>query len=234
VSRLRAVYDNANTFEAVAREWLKSHQPHWMARTYRQRERLLEKDVFPRIGSLPLRQVTPAHAHDIVTRIAARAPQMAAIARQAFSSVSALSIATMRTESYLGYPLRIKLAPTVHRRPLRPNQVAGFFKALESYPGYFPTKAAVKLLWFTLARPGEVLRAQWDEFDLEQAIWAVPANRMKMRQPHAIPLPTQAIELLRLLRSVTGASPYLVPNRVAVPGCVVLAGVLGLPHVSTQ
>jgi integrase len=213
--KLRATYENANTFKSVAREWLESNQKHWASRTYRQRERLLENDVFPRIGSLPLRQVTPAHAHQIVTRIAARAPQMAVIARQAFSAVSALGIATMRADSDLGYPLRnsVKLDPTKHKRPLRPSQIPAFFKALDSYPGYFPTKAAVRLQWLTLARPGEIVRARWDEFDLDEAIWTIPANRMKMRQPHTVPLPDQAVELLRLLRSVTGVSEYIVPNR---------------------
>jgi integrase len=214
-SKLRAVYENANTFEAVAREWLKANQPHWAPRTYRQRERLLERDVLPGLGSLPLRQVTPAHAHQIVTRIATRAPQMAVIARQCFSAISALGIATMRAESDLGYPLRnsVKLAATQHKRPLRPNQIPAFFKALEQYPGYFPTKAAIKLLWLTLARPGEIVGARWDEFEMDDGVWTIPARRMKMRQPHAVPLPAQAVELLRLLRPVIGVSEYLVPNR---------------------
>jgi integrase len=213
--KLRATYENANTFKAVAREWLESNRKHWAPRTYRQRERLLENDVFPGIGSLPLRQVTPAHAYQIVTRIARRAPQMAVIARQAFSEVSALGIATMRADSDLGYPLRkaVKLDPTKHKRPLRASQIPAFFRALDSYPGYFPTKAAIQLQWLTLARPGEIVKARWDEFDLDEGIWTIPASRMKMREPHTVPLPKQAIELLRLLRSVTGVSEYIVPNR---------------------
>jgi integrase len=213
--KLRATYENANTFAAVAREWLKANQTHWTPRTHRQRERLLERDMFPKIGSLPLRQVTPAHAHLVVTQIAARAPQMAAIARQAFSAISALGIATMRADTDLGYPLRnsVKLAPTQHKRPLRPNQIPAFFKALNEYPGYFPTKAAIRLQWLTLVRPIEVVEARWDEFDIEEGIWTIPAHRMKMRQPHAVPLPKQAVELLRLLRPITGASEYLLPNR---------------------
>jgi integrase len=213
--KIRAAYENANTFEAVAREWLKANEPHWTPRTYRQRERLLERDVFPKVGTLPLRQVTPAHAHQIITRIAARAPQMAVIARQCFSAVSALGIATMRADTDVSYPLRhsVKLAATQHKRPLRPSQIPDFFKALDQYAGYFPTKAAIRLQWLTLVRPGEIVGARWNEFDLEEGIWTIPAERMKMRQTHTVPLPTQALELLRLLRSVTGASEYLVPNR---------------------
>lgn len=213
--KIRSAYENANTFEAVAREWLKTSQPHWAPRTYLQRKHLLEKKVFPSLGSLPLRQITPAHAHAVVTGIAATAPQMAVIARQAFSAVSALGIATMRADTDLGYPLRnsVKLAPTRHKRPLRANQIPAFFAALEKYPGYFPTKAAIKLLWLTLVRSKEVIGARWAEIDFDQAVWTIPAERMKMRQAHTVPLPTQAVELLKLLRSVTGVSPYLVPNR---------------------
>jgi integrase len=213
--KLRRAYEKANTFEAVAREWLESNRKHWTPRTLRQRERLLERHVFPKIGTLPLRQVTPAHAHQIVVRIAVSAPQMAVITRQCFSAVSALGIATMRADSDLGYPLRnsVKLDPTKHKRPLRPSQIPAFFKALDEYPGYFPTKAAIRLQWLTLVRPIEVVEARWDEFDLEEGIWTIPAHRMKMRQPHTLPLPKQAVELLHLLRPITAASEYLVPNR---------------------
>lgn len=213
--KLRATYENANTFQAVAREWLEAHRAHWTSRTYRQRVLLLEKNVFPTLGSLPFRQVTSAHAHQVVIRIAARAPQMAAIARQAFSAISALAIATMRSDADLGYPLRhsVKLKPTTHKKALRPNQVLGFFKALETYPGYFPTKATIRLLWLTLVRSIEAIGAKWAEFDLDDAVWTIPAERMKMRQPHIVPLPTQAVELLRFWRPVTGASEYLLPSR---------------------
>lgn len=213
--KLRKAFESANTFEAVAREWIEANRPHWAERTARQRERLLEREVFPKIGNLPLKQVTPAHAHEIVTRIARRAPQMAVIARQCFSAVSALGIATMRADTDLGYPLRksVKLAPTVHKRPLRPSQIPAFFSALEAYPGYYPTKAVIRLMWWTLCRPKEVIGANWSELDLDEGIWTIPAARMKMRQAHTMPLPKQAVEMLRLLRSVTGVSEYLVPNR---------------------
>ncbi|HEV3181707.1 MAG TPA: integrase arm-type DNA-binding domain-containing protein, partial [Steroidobacteraceae bacterium] len=139
--KLRAAYENAATFETVAREWLEERRTHkdapWTPRTYRQRKNLLEADVFPHVGSLPLRQVTPAHAHEILKRIEKRAPQMAVIARQCFSAVSQLGIATMRAESDLGYPLRrsVKLAATQHKRRLRSSQIPGFFKALNNYAG---------------------------------------------------------------------------------------------------
>jgi integrase len=217
--KIRAQYENANTFAAVAREWLEEHREHkdapWTQRTYRQRKNLLANDVYPHIGSLPLRQVTPAHAHAVLKRIERRAPQMAAIARQAFSAISRLGIATMRADLDLGYPLRsaVRLAPTQHKTPLREHQIKRFFEALDSYPGYLATKIAVRLLWLTLARPIEVIGARWDEIDLDEGTWSIGSSRMKMRQLHVVPLPTQATELLKTLRALSGRSEYLIPNR---------------------
>ena len=213
--RLKAAYENANTFGAVAREWLKANKKHWAPRTHKQRLRLLERDVFPTIGALPMNQVTSAHAHQILQRVEARAPQMAVVLRQCFSGVSRLAIATMRADTDIAYPLRntVRTAPTRHKRPLRPNEIPKFFDALDEYPGQFTTKLAIRLLWLTLARPKEVREARWNEFDLENAIWTIPSERMKIRQPHAVPLPSQAVDILDTLHRLTGSSECLLPNR---------------------
>ncbi|MCH7637435.1 MAG: integrase arm-type DNA-binding domain-containing protein, partial [Proteobacteria bacterium] len=89
--KLRQAYSSANTFKAVATEWLNDKKSDWTVRTYRQRKNLLENDVFPHIGSLPMDQVTPVHGHDVVKRIAKRAPQMAFLARQCFGGISRLA-----------------------------------------------------------------------------------------------------------------------------------------------
>lgn len=213
--RLRAAHENANTFKAVAMEWLEANKNHWTPRTYLQRKRLLERDVFPSIGTLPMRDVTSADGHAILQRIEARAPQMAVIAKQSIGAISRLAMVTMRADTDIAYPLRnvVRTAPVQHKSPLRPNEIPKFFAALDQYAGYFPTKAAIRLLWFTLARPTEVLEARWDEFDLDSAIWTIPAGRMKMCRSHTFPLPAQAIELLRVLQGISGSFPYLVPNR---------------------
>jgi integrase len=213
--RLRQQYANASTFKAVAEEWLDEKKGDWAPRTYRQRKNLLENDVFPQIGSLPMDQVTPAHGHSVVTRIAKRAPQMAVIARQCFGGISRLAIVTQRASVDLSYALRdtVKVKPTKHKKPLRAHEIPKFFRRLDKFPGYFPTKVGIRLMWWTLARPTEVLAAQWDEFDLEHKIWTIPADRMKMDQPHAIPLPDQAVDMLEGLHKVTGHFVHLLPNR---------------------
>jgi len=213
--KLRQTYASANTFKAVATEWLEDKKGDWTPRTYRQRKNLLESDVFPHIGSLPMDQVTSVHGHDVVKRIAKRAPQMAVLARQCFGGISRLAIVTQRANTDLSYALRssITVRPTTHKKPLRPHEIPTFFKRLDDFPGYFPTKAGIHLLWWTLARPTEVIAARWDEFELDNQIWTIPAERMKMRQPHSLPLPDQAVEMLKALHKITGRFEYLLPNR---------------------
>ncbi len=213
--RIKAVYEGSNTFKAIALEWLATNKPNWAPRSYRQRERILELDILPHVGTLPMRQVTPAHAHAVLRRIESRAPQMAVLARQCFSSIARLAIMTMRGDVDIAYPLRsaVKVRATQHKTPLRVNEIPAFFNSLERSPLNFPTKAGLQLMWLTLARPIEIIGARWEEFDYENAIWTIPAHRMKMRQPHAVPLPSQAMAILKLLRGVNRTSEYLIPNR---------------------
>lgn len=213
--RLQAAYQNANTFEAVAREWLAENKDSWTRATHRQRQRLLEQDVFPHIGPLPMKQVEPSHAYAILKRLQNRAPQMAVIARQAFAAISRLAIRTARGNIDLGYSLRdaVKVKPTEHKQPLSPREIPGFFKSLDRYSGSPHNKAAIRMLWWTLARPTEILGMRWDEIDWPSATWTVPAERMKMRQPHRVPLPTQALEVLKGLQAIDPLTEVVFPNR---------------------
>jgi Arm DNA-binding domain/Phage integrase, N-terminal SAM-like domain len=163
--RIRAVYEGSNTFKAVALEWLAANKPHWAPRSHRQRERILDLDILPHVGALPMRQVTPAHAHAILKRIESRAPQMAVLARQCISAISRLAVMTMRADVDVAYPLRsaVKVRATRHKTPLRVNQIPSFFETLERSALCFPTKAGLQLMWLTLARPVEVIGASWED-----------------------------------------------------------------------
>ena len=101
------------------------------------------------------------------------------------------------------------------RQSFEAKQIPGFFKVLEDYSGNFQTKAALRLVWLTLVRTNEALRAKWAEFDLDDAKWEIPGERMKKRtmRPHVVPLPSQAVEQLKRLKAITGDGEYLFPNR---------------------
>lgn len=215
LERVRQAHEHANTFEAVAREWIAHNAEHWTAKTLQQRKHALERDVFPAVGSLPVRQVAPAHVLSVVKKIEKRAPAMAVLANQAIGAVCRYAVATLRADIDPTNPLRGSLLPrpVEHHKPLTTGDIPGFVRALEAYPGYFSTKAALRLTLLTLVRSTEMLEARWSEFDLEMALWRIPAERMKMRDPHTVPLSRQAVVLLNTLRSVTGNGEYLFPNR---------------------
>jgi integrase len=215
LERARRAHENANTFEAVAREWIAHNAEHWTAKTLGQRRHVLERDVFPAVGSLPVRHVTPAHVLSIVKRVEKRAPAMAVLVNQAIGSICRYAMVTLRADIDPTHPLRGSLRPrqVEHHKPLSRGDIPGFIRALEAYPGYFSNKMALHLVLLTLVRTTEMLEARWSEFDLGAALWRIPAERMKMREPHRVPLSRQAVELLKNLQAVTGAGQYLFPSR---------------------
>jgi len=215
LEKIRQAHEHANSFEAVAKEWLTNQADSWTPRTLQQRQSILERDVYPEIGTLPIKQVTPAHVLAILKNIESRAPSIAVIANQLIGSISRYAVATLRADTDPTNPLRgsLKQIQTQHKKPLTPEEIPGFMAALEAYPGYFSNKIALKLLILTLVRTVELLHARWGEFDLDSATWIIPAERMKKRQQHTVPLSKQAVVLLEHLRPLTGNSEYLFPNR---------------------
>jgi integrase len=214
LERARRAHENANTFEAVAREWIAHNAEHWTAKTLRQRRHVLERDVFPTVGSLPVRQVTPTHVLSIVKRVEKRALAMAVLVNQAIGSICRYAMVTLRADIDPTRPLRGSLRPrqVEHHKPLSRGEIPGFIRALEAYPGYFSNKMALHLVLLTLVRTTEMLEARWSEFDLGAALWRIPAERMKMREPHIVPLSRRAVELLRELHTLTGGQLWLFPN----------------------
>jgi integrase len=177
---------------------------------------MLRRVVFPKIGGLPVAQVTPAHVLDILTTSAKKnGPAVAAEARRAMSGVFELAIATLRAGSDPVYPVRKALPAnkTQHKRALASAEIGQLLRDVEGYPLRHETQAAFGLMWLTLARPSEVTEAKWCEFDLDAAIWRIPAERMKRRKEHTVPLPAQALELLRVLHGITGHREHLFPGR---------------------
>ncbi len=73
--------------------------------------------------------------------------------------------------------------------------------------------ASFQLMWWTLCRPNEAVEAQWSEFDLDAAVWLIPAERMKMGKAHKVPLPSQAVEMLRAMYGLTGRCRHVFPGR---------------------
>ncbi len=214
-ARLATHAENANTFEGVAREWIAKKKPGWTPYYLRQVERFHDTDVFPYIGNLPIRNVTAAHLLEIVKRIEGRgAETVALLVRQWASAIFRYAVATLRADTDPASALKgaIHRPKVEHHKPLSRKQVADFVKALDSYGGYRTTVIALRLMLLTFVRTVELRAAHWAEIDLDRAEWRIPAERMKMREPHLVPLSRQAVELLRELHTHTGGRSFLFPN----------------------
>jgi integrase len=206
---------NANTFEAVAKEWISKKSPGWTPYYLRQVERFLESDVFPHVGRLPIRSVTAAHLLEIIRRIEGRgAETVALMVRQWSSAIFRYAVATLRADGDPAAALKgaIHRPKVEHHKPLSRSQIVDFTKALGKYGGYRTTVIALRLMLLTFVRTVELRKAEWSEFNLDNAEWRIPAERMKMREPHIVPLSKQAVSLLRELKTYTGGRDALFPN----------------------
>lgn len=207
--------DNSNTFEAVAREWIGKKKSGWSMYYLRQVERFMETDVFPYIGTFPIRSVTAAQLLKILQRVEARgAATVALLIRQLASSIFRYAVATLRADGDPAAALKgaITRQRTEHRKPLTRADIPRFMKSLDSYGGYRTTVVALRLMLLTFVRTVELRTANWAEIDLDGAEWRIPAERMKMRELHIVPLSRQSVELLRELHTLTGGRAFLFPN----------------------
>ena len=120
LNRIRQANEHASTFDAVAEEWLERNAGKWTDRTYKQRQKILDNDVSPFIGSLPVKQVTPAHVLEIIRRVEKRAPTIAVIANQCIGAICRHAVVTLRADSDPTEPLRGSMTPweTTHHDAL--------------------------------------------------------------------------------------------------------------------
>lgn len=206
----------ADSFEAVAREWFDKFSPGWVAGHADKIIRRLERDVFPWLGARPIAEIKAPELLSALRRIEERgAIETAHRALQNCGQIFRYAIATGRAERDISADLRGALVPVskTHLPAITdPKQIGGLLRSLDGYAGFFVTKCALRLAPLVFVRPGELRKAEWSEIDLENGEWNIPASRMKMREPHLVPLSRQAVEILRELHAVTGRGQYVFPG----------------------
>jgi integrase len=136
------------------------------------------------------------------------------LVRRWSSAIFRYAVATLRADGDPAAALKgaIHRAKVEHHKPLSRSQIVEFTKTLDKYGGYRTTVIALRLMLLTFVRTVELRKAEWSEFDLENAEWRIPAERMKMREPHIVPLSNQAVALLQELQTYTGGRGLLFPN----------------------
>lgn len=215
--RKRAEVENLeNSFESIAREWHEQQKGGWSKNHWDRVIVSLEKEAFPDIGSLPIQDITVPHVLAILRKVEKRgALEVAARLLQRCSAVFRYAIQTGRAESNPVTDLQgaLKTKKVKHQPALTRSEMPEFLEKLKNYDGSKITQLALNLVILTFVRTGELRGAVWSEFDLENAEWRIPAERMKMRAEHVVPLSEQAIEILSELKPITGKHDLVFPSR---------------------
>ncbi|BCQ37455.1 integrase [Erwinia rhapontici] len=206
----------ANTFEAIAREWHKAKADRWSLRYREEIISTFEKDIFPYIGIKPIADIKPLELLETLKRMEKRgALEKMRKVRQRCGEVFRYAIITGRAEYNPAPDLAGALA--VHKKQHLPfltaQELPSFLEDLAGYTGSVITKTATYLIMYTGVRTQELRFARWQDIDLENGMWEVPAEHMKMRRPHKVPLSRQAISLLKQLKPITGHYPFIFIGR---------------------
>lgn len=206
----------ANSFEIVAREWHAKHLPTWTEHHAITVIGRLETNAFPWIGSRPIGEITAPELLAMLRRIESRGViETAHRVKQICGQVFRYAVATGRAERDPSADLRGALPPAkpLHMATITdPKKVAGLLRAIEGYDGHIITKCALRLAPLVFVRPGELRHAEWAEIDLEHAEWRIPAEKMKMRAAHIVPLSRQTLAVLREIAQFTGSGRYIFPS----------------------
>lgn len=206
----------ANSFEVVAREWFAKQSSGWVKSHASRIELRLENDVFPWIGGRPVADIGARELLMTLNRVVDRgAVESAHRILQNCGQVFRYAIVTARADRNPAEDLRGALPPVkpTHRAAItQPKRIGELLRAIDGYKGSIVTKCALKLAPHVFLRPGELRHAEWDEFDLEAAEWNIPAEKMKMRSAHLVPLSTQAVTILREIEPLSGRGKYVFPS----------------------
>lgn len=200
-----------DTFESVGREWLKAQEPTWAPKYAPQVFRQFERDVFPKLGPRPLKQIKSEQVLEVLRMVEERgAHDIAKRLRQKISAIFCYAIASGRAEIDPAAPLKkaLRKPPKVkHMAALRAGDMPEFFTRLRAYDGEPRTVLALELAIHTMTRTSEVRFARWEELDHDH--WRIPAERMKKDREHLVPLSQQVKVILAKLKELAGDSPWI-------------------------
>lgn len=206
----------ANNFEAVAREWVENRSNDWTEGHKALTLRTLEQDAFPSLGHRPISEITPAELLEAVRAIEKRgALEIASRVLQRCSAVFRYGIATSRCERNPATELRdaLKKPKRTHYTTIEKGGFPKLLRDIDGYQGSPYTTYAMQLMALTFTRTSELIEAQWKEIDLEKGEWLIPAERMKMRRPHLVPLSRQSVQIFKALAKLSGDKQHVFPNR---------------------
>jgi integrase len=205
-----------NTFEHLAREWYATKRKTWSEGTAVRTIGALEKHVFPVFGKRPYAGITPMEWMKFLrdmeqTGIVEQTSRVRGMCREVYDLARVTGRATHNPLEGLHKFLLTK--PVENFAHVSLDEMPALLRAIQAYPHAPDVRIGLRLLTMLACRPSELREASWKEFDLDTCQWLIPAERMKRRREHLVPLPTQAVALLRELHNLTGSYPLLFPGR---------------------
>lgn len=216
-AKVQAAQEARNTFEAVARDWLAHRSDSLAPATCGTIEAAFKTHVFPHIGTRPMAQIKPREVKAVVKAIeAGGAGDMAGRVLQRLKAVYRYAVIHDLIESNPMLDLKpselLKPRHVTHRAALADKELPAFLAKLADYQGDPTTLHALRLLILTAVRPGELRGARWAEIDTDAAEWRIPAERMKMRTAHVVPLSRQSLDVLAAMRRISGERELVFPS----------------------
>ena len=205
-----------NSFETIAREWYEQRKHEWAPASADTTLTRLEQHVIPKLGPRPIAEIAAPEVLAMLRAVEAKGTlETARRVMQICGQVFTYAIATGRAQRNPVPDLRgaLKAPVAAHRAFIKENELPGYLEKLNAYDGNVQTKLALRLLLLTFVRTNELRAAEWSEINWDKAEWRIPAERMKMRELHIVPLSKQAIAALRELEKHTGSRQYLFPNQ---------------------
>jgi len=217
VRRLEKAGAKENTFKAVAEEFLAANEKKWSSSHHRHITECFERDVYPWIGARPLKDLSAVEVLATLRRIVDRgAVETAARTKQFIGQAIRYGIATGRAERDVTQDLRGALPSPAkgHYNAITDGKTLGkLLRDIEAYRGSFVVRTALQLQPMLFVRPANLVQMEWSELNLGAAEWRIPADKMKMKDKHIVPLPHQAVALLRDIQPLTGGGRYVLADR---------------------
>lgn len=210
--------DEQNTFESLAREWARENKARWVKDHHDRVIRSLEIDAFPTLGAVPIKEIKAPHVLTIVRAVEKRGKMITArLIRQRMSAVFNYAMATGRADADPAGALKSVLPPVKSRKQPAVTTIEDareVMAACERVPGNPISKLCLRFLALTATRPVEARGARWEEFEELDGfpVWRIPAERMKMRREHIVPMSTQAIDVLDAVREFVGQRRFVFPG----------------------
>ncbi len=212
----QAKIEDTETFEVIAREWHEKFKTTWTEGHAQKLLRQLELNIFPWIGTRPIKEIKAPELLAVLRRTESRGVlEGAHRLRGICSQVFRYALATGRCERNPAQDLIGSLAPAKEKHLASitdPKKVCELLRTIDEYSGSYIVKLALQLSPLVFTRPGELRHMEWTEVDFENALWSIPTEKMKMREPHLVPLSNQAIQILTEIKKLTGTGKYAFPS----------------------